>query len=163
MRIRNLLKCSTNMLDVRLDKQWVIVELSQLLNAWRAWSNLRLRVADVFQILSTTRVRTISRGHKREGVLNAIISHATDGVDEHRMPIAIAPVDRQSWAIPLELFFECRDQISILLVDWTDATEHLVVLRNAEHPFARHIPAAQDVLEERHHIVHSFRPAERDH
>src|ERR1043165_7081095 len=149
--------------NIRFDEQRVIVKLAQLLNARRAWSNLRLRVRNVFQILATTRIRTVSRSHERERIAHAIFSHASNRVDEHRMPVAIAPVDRQSWAISLQLCFERRDQIPVLLIDRTDAAKHLVMLRDLEHPLARHVAPAQDVLEERNDIVHAFRSAERDY
>src|ERR1041384_1815940 len=76
------------------------------------------------------------------------------------MPVAIAPVDRQLWPIRSELFLECCNQISILLIDGTDATKHLVVTRDLKHTLARHIPPAQDIFKERNHIIHSLGPTE---
>src|ERR1043165_5011240 len=78
------------------------------------------------------------------------------------MPIAIAPVDRERWTILCELFLERCNQISILLIDWTDAAKHLVVMCHLQHAFARHIPPTQHVLEERHHVIYSLRPAKRN-
>ena len=77
------------------------------------------------------------------------------------MPVAIAPVDRQLRPMFLQLGFQRRNQISILLIDRTDAAKQLVMPRDAEHPFTRHLPSAQNVFEERSNIIHSFRPTER--
>ena len=61
-----------------------------------------------------------------------------------------------------ELFLEGGDQLSALLVDRAHPAEKLVMLRDLEHPLARHVLAPQHVLEERHHVVGAFGPAERD-
>ncbi len=52
------------------------------------------------------------------------------------------------------------EQLAVLLVDRTDTTKLLVVLRNFHHPLSRHVLAAQHVLQKRNHIVRAFRATE---
>src|SRR5689334_6690755 len=151
------------MLDVRLDKQRMVIKRAQLVDARRVWPNFRLRVRNVLPVLPATRIRTVSRRNKRKRVLHTIPRHLSQRVSQKRMPVAIAPVDRQLWPIAIKLALQRRDKVSVLLVDRTDAAKHLVVMRHAEHALARHVASAQDVFEEWHHVVHSFWPAKRDH
>ena len=83
-------------------------------------------------------------------------------VAQERVPVAVAEVDREVDAVRVELRAERRDQCSILRVDRAHAAEALVVVRNLLEPLARDVPPAGHVLEERHHVVHPLRPAERD-
>src|ERR1043165_2162991 len=99
----------TNMINVRFDKQRMVVKRAQLLDSRRSWSNCRLRVGDVFEILAATGVRAIRRGPKRQRVSNSVIGHLSQRVRQQRMPVAIAPVDGQSWSIRLQLVFESGD------------------------------------------------------
>ena len=57
---------------------------------------------------------------------------------------------------------ERGDQVADLVVDRADAVEMVVVLGDLEHPLAGDVPAPQDVLQERHHVVASLRAAEAD-
>src|SRR5689334_21566561 len=147
------------MIHVCFDKQRMLVEHAQLLNTWRIWSNYRLCIADVLKILPATRVRTVSGRHKRERIANSIRCHLTQRVRQKRMPVAIAPVDRKGWPIPLKLLLKRRNQISILLINRADTAKQLVMTRYAEHALTRHIPPTQHVFEKRNYIVHSLRPA----
>ena len=54
------------------------------------------------------------------------------------------------------------DQFSRLLVDRALAVEVVVVLGDRQHAFARNIPSAQHVFEERNHIFRGLRPTEGD-
>src|SRR5215216_8010558 len=123
----------------------MIVEHAQLLNAWRVWPNLSLRVADILQVLPATRIGTVSRRHKGERIANAIRSHATQRVRQQWVPVSITPVNRKFWPVLLQFFFECRNQVSILLVDRTHATKQLVMMRDLEHALTRHIPPPQNI------------------
>src|ERR1043165_5869375 len=111
----------------------MVVKYPELLDARRAWSNLSLRHADVLKILTTTGVRAVSRRDESERVLNAVRRHAVQRVRKHRMPVAIAPVDRQTRAVLVQLLLERRYQISVLLIDRTDPAEQFVVTRHLQH------------------------------
>src|SRR6185503_5845330 len=141
----------------------MVVKHSQLLDSRRRWSNLSLCIREVLKILSTTRIRAVSRRDKSKRVSYAIRCHFPERVRQQWMPVPIAPVDWQSRSIGLQLFFERRYQISILLIDRTHATEQFVVMRHLEHSLTRDVPTAQDVFEEGNHIVHSLRPTKRHH
>ena len=78
------------------------------------------------------------------------------------MPVAVAEGDRQVDAVLAQLGLERRDQLAVLAVDRADAAEALVVVRHLLEPLARDVAAARHVLEERHHVVHALRAAERD-
>src|ERR1044071_284942 len=54
--IFQLAQCGANVVDIRFDKERVIVEHAQLLDAWGTWSNRCLCVTDVLTILPATRV-----------------------------------------------------------------------------------------------------------
>jgi hypothetical protein len=72
------------------------------------------------------------------------------------------PVDGKLRATLLKLSFERGDELSVLFVDWTDAAEHLVVVRDLAHARFGDVATAQDVREEGHHLVHAFGAAEGD-
>ena len=54
------------------------------------------------------------------------------------------------------------DQRTVLSVDRADAAEELVVVRHFLEPLARDVSPARHVFEERDHVVHPLRAAERD-
>src|SRR5829696_8076011 len=140
----------------------MVVERSQFLDLRRSWANFGLSIGNVLTVLPATRVRAVCRSHKRECVLNTIRGHLFERIGEQRVPVAITPVDRELWSMSLQLLFQCRNQISILWIDRTDAAEQLVMMCNLEHAFTRDVATSQHVLEEGNDIVHPFGPAERD-
>src|SRR5688572_32967530 len=141
----------------------MVVERAQLIYPRRLWSNVRLRVRNVLAVLPATRIRTVGRSDKSQRVLNPVCRHLSQGVRQQRAPVAIAPVDWEIRTVSGEYFFERGDQVSILLVNWTDAPKHLVMMHYAEHALARHVAAAQHVFQEGNHVVHPFWSAKRDH
>lgn len=54
----------------------------------------------------------------------------------------------------------CLQQITALLIDRADATEVSIVIRYLQHAFLRDILSAENVFQERYHIIHPFRPPE---
>ena len=58
--------------------------------------------------------------------------------------------------------FERRDQCAILFIDGTLPAEVVIVLRNLEHPLARHVLTAEHVLEEREDVFFALRPSKRE-
>ena len=93
---------------------------------------------------------------------HAAAAHFGQRVGQQRMPIAIAPIDRQRRAVGGQLGLEGGDQGPILVVDRTAAAEMLVVLGHGQHPLARDIFAPQHVFQKRHHLVRPFGSAEGD-
>ena len=77
------------------------------------------------------------------------------------MPVAISPVDGQVRAAPVEFGPQGGEQCEILLVDRALAAEMMVVLGDFQHPLARHVSAAEHVLQERHHVIGAVGTAER--
>ena len=85
-----------------------------------------------------------------------------DRVREVRAPVAVAPVDGQVDALPWQLVAQGGDEHAVLLVDRTHATEVEVVLTHLAQPLLGDAASARHVLQERHHVVGSLRPTERD-
>src|SRR5271170_4266026 len=77
------------------------------------------------------------------------------------MPIAIAPINGKARTVALKLAGEARDQLAILLIDGTPAAEVIIMLRHFEQTFALDIAPAQNVLEERNHLIRLLRSAKR--
>src|SRR5829696_7586679 len=111
----------------------MIVKRAEFLDTWRGWSNCRLSVADVLQVLPATRIRAIPRSHKSECILNSIRRHLSHCVSKHRMPIAVSPVDGNTGPLHRQLLFQRGDQVAILLIDRTHAAEQVVVFGNLKH------------------------------
>ena len=58
------------------------------------------------------------------------------------MPVSVAPINGQIDIVIGKLFFNRRDQFTILLVNRTDAAEMFVVLGDFQHSLTRHIFAS---------------------
>ena len=112
---------------------------------------------DIFAILPASRIRTERRSRNRQRGPNAIVAHACDRVGEHRMPIAIAPVDRKPHAGLLQR----GDQLAALIVDRAATAKVVVMFRDRQHTFPRDISAAQHVLEEGNYVFALFGSAKR--
>ena len=121
-----------------------------------------LGVEDVLPVLAAPGVRGVGGREERERTLDAVVGHLPERVGEERVPVAVAEVDRQVDAVGVELRSESRDQRPVLGVDRADAAEERVVVRDLLEPLAGDVAPARDVLEERDHVVHPLRPAERD-
>ena len=53
------------------------------------------RAVDIFEILAATGIRAESGGDEGERAPDAIARHLADGIGQHRMPVAVAPIDGQ--------------------------------------------------------------------
>jgi len=62
--------------------------------------------------------------------------------------------------VAIEFRPQCREQGPVLFVDRAAAAEVLVVLGHLQHALARYVAAAENVLEEREHVVGAVRTAE---
>src|SRR5690606_23600728 len=89
-------------------------------------------------------------------VMDAVICHLAKGIRQKRMPVAVAPVDRQIDIVGFQFLFERGDQGAILSVDWADTTEVIIMLRHCQHTLARDVFAAQDVFQKGDHLIHAF-------
>ena len=129
-----------------------------LANLRSALAHFQTRGCDVVLILSAARIGTESRRGQRHGLLDAVIPHPPHGVRQHRMPVAIAPINRQRRQ-PAERL----DQRPHLVVDRALAIEVIVVSGHGQQPLARNPAPARDVLEEGKHVFPLLRPAEAHH
>ena len=57
---------------------------------------------DILAILPAARVRAECRGKKSERVPDPVLGHLPQGVSQEWMPIAVAPVNGQSWSVVFE-------------------------------------------------------------
>ena len=80
-----------------------------------------------------------------------------------RMPVAIAPVDRQLRTVAIEFGLQRSNQLAILFVDRTLAAELVIVLGDGQHSFARNISATQHIFEEGNYLLVRLGTAERHH
>ena len=64
--------------------------------------------------------------------------------------------------MPAQLGPQGLDQVADLGVDRADAAEVVVMLGDFQQPLARDVPAARDVLQERHDVFALLRAAEAD-
>ena len=107
---------------------------------------------DVLDVLAASRVRTERGGHKRQRVAHAIVAHLPHRVGQQRVPVPIAPINRQRNTLP-----QRRNQRAILIVDGTAAVEVIiVVLGDFKHPLPRNVAAAQHVFKKRNHLFVFF-------
>ena len=95
--------------------------------------------------------------------LDAVVGHLGDRFAQHRMPVAVAPVDRQRRAVGVQPLRDQRhQQARDLIARRAYAAESLIVRGHFQQPLPRHVLAADDVFQERHHVLGTFRAAERD-
>ena len=159
---RNLGQCRGDPIGRRLDEAGMVVEQPELVDLRRGGADLLPGVLDVLKILPAARIRAERRGDKRQGPLDAVFGHLADGVGQQRMPVAIAPVDRQLRPVGVQFGDQRGQQGTVLAVDRANAVEKLVVPGNFQKPLARDVFAANDVFQKRHHVVRPLGTAEGD-
>ena len=84
---------------VRLDEARMVVEDAQLVDDGRARADLRPRARDVLEVLAAARVGAVRRGDEGERAPDAVPGHRAERVGEERMPVPVAPVERQARAV----------------------------------------------------------------
>ena len=89
----------------------MIEEDSELVDGWRGGADFLLCAGDVLAILAATGVRTVGAGDEGQRVPDAVGCHLPQRVGEQRMPIAVAPIDRQVGAVRGEFRLERGDQL----------------------------------------------------
>ena len=159
---RNLGQRVARPLDHRLDEAGMIEEHAELVDLRRRRADLLLGAGDVFAILPAAGIRTERAGDERQRPLHAVGRHLPQRIGQQRMPVAIAPVDRQLRPVLGQFPLQRGDQLPILIVDRALAAEVVVVLGDFEHPLARHVAAAEHVFQKRQHVVRAVGPAEGD-
>ena len=158
-----LRKASPHPLDHRLDEAGMVEEHAQLVDLRR----LSAQPPAERRSMSSRYCRQPEyelNGARDEcqSAPDAVGGHLAKRVGQQRVPIAVAPVDRQLRSMIGQFPRQGRHQRTILLVDRTHAAEVVIVLGDFEHPLAGHFPAAKHVFQERQHVVRPLRPAERN-
>src|SRR6185312_10360845 len=118
----------------------MVEKATQLVDLRRARACLFTRPLDVFAILPAPGVRTERRRNERQRALNAVIPHLAQSVREHRMPVAVAPINRKSRPVQLQLVLQRRDQSAVLLVDGAAAAEPVIMFGDFEQALAWDVP-----------------------
>ena len=103
--------------DHRVDESGMVETHADLLDPRRPRTDLGLGPHEVLAVLSTSAKATEHAGEKRQRPLPAVAFHLFESFGEHRVPIPVAPVDRQIDALRLKLGFDCRQQGPVLIVD----------------------------------------------
>src|SRR5258708_18061678 len=138
----------------------MIKEHSQLIHFRRARTNFPLCPRNVLAILPASRVRAVCRSHKPQGPPYSILLHLPQSLRQHRMPVAIPPIDWQPRPVSLQLRVQRGNQRPRLLVDRTLSLEVVIMLGHGQHALPRNVPPAQPVLEEGNHLFLPSRPTE---
>ena len=139
-----------------LDEQRMIEVLTQFDKFRRALAGRSAGPCDVLDVLGTAGVAAPRRRGEHGRPANPVVAHGRDGVLDVGFPIAVAEVDRQ-----IDLAPQLCDQLAVDAVDRRDAAEMQVVFRDVGQPFTRDAAAAGDVLQERHDLLGTLRPPER--
>src|SRR6476469_3112494 len=139
----------------------MIEEHAELVDRRRGGANFCLSGSNVFAVLATARIRAVRAGDECQGTTNSVGRHLAKRVGEQRMPVAIAPVDRQMRAVSRKFLFEYSNECPVLIVDRAAAAELVVMLGHFKHSLAGHVSAAQHIFEKRQNVVRSVRAAER--
>jgi len=144
------------------DKAGMIVKSPDYVD-WRGlWANFLAGTRDIFTILPAARVRAKGRRYKRQCTLDAVVGHLLHHIAEHRMPVAISPVNGQMWAVNVEFPNELAQQAADLAVQWADAAEMAVMLGNFQESIAGDIASAGHVIQKGNYVVRTLRAAKRD-
>ena len=139
-------------------------------NAWRTRSMTTSpprpvscqRPRQVLAVLAAARVgRVHARGQGQDPAMAGRVE-PLERRGEQRLPVAVAPLDREVDVAPAELVAEGRQQGPVLGVDRAHPAEGEVVVRDLLEALAGYAPTAGHVLEERHHVVGALGAAERD-
>src|SRR5690606_14509883 len=94
------------------------------------------------------------------GAAHPVGRHLLGGFAQVRVPVAVAPVDRQVDAVGVEVLAHRGHEGAVLVVDGRLPAELEVVLTDLDETLGRDPPAARHVLKERHDVVGLFGTAE---
>ncbi len=144
----------------RVDVSGVVEEDPKFVDFGCAFADTRLRAGDILTILSAAGIRTEGGCHEGQCVLDSVTSHLHQGLRQHGVPVAVAPIDGQGVAMLGKLGLQRRDERSALFVDRADTAKMSVMFGDFEHSRVGDVLAAQYVFEERNDIVWAFGAAE---
>lgn len=123
------------------EEERMIVEVPQLGQRGRVVADGGAGAGDVLVILPAPRIATPGRGREHQGVAHPVAAHGRDGVLDHRVPVAVAEVDRQVQPGGGEIHLETRDEVAVEGVDRGHTAEVQVVLGDLVEAFGWHPPA----------------------
>lgn len=145
-----------------LDESRMVEKGAELVDVRRVRTGGSARVGNVVEVLPAARVRRISRRDISEGPPDSGGSHGLQRLRQKRVPVAIAPVNRQVDVVLRKFSPHGRNEFAHLRVDGTDAIEMFVVRRHFEQPLARDISSPEHILQKRNDVFTLFGAAEAD-
>src|SRR5450432_1188312 len=151
-----------NTRDHRLDEAGMVEVLAQPVDGRRPVPDIGPGLLDRVEVLAATRVARVRRGEECECVGDAVVAHLREHVGQGRRPMPVSPVDGQLDAVVNEVGAHGSEQRPVLCIDRAHAADVAVVLGDLGEPLRRYAAASCHVLEERHHVVRTFRPTERN-
>jgi adenylate kinase len=148
--------------DHRVDEAGMVEVLAQPVDGRRPFPNVGPGLLDGVEVLAATRIARVGRGEKRDRVGNAVVAHLGEYVSEGRGPMPVSPVHRQLDAVVSEVGAHRGEERTVLPVDRAHSIDVQVVLGHLGETLRRDTSTGGDILEERHHVVRTFRPTERN-
>ena len=133
----------------RRDEARMVEADAQLVDLRRVRHQALHGLVEILAVLAAAAVRAERARHVRERAAHSGVRHLRDACRQQRMPVAIAPVDRQRGAVRVELVLQRLDQRARVPVDRAHAAELLVAFRDVRFRLRRHAQPAEHVVEER--------------
>ena len=162
LRCIDLFKCLSDQVGLGFDEQRVIETFAHFLDGWCTFAHFLLSDLDVLAILSAAGIATEHAGEEGDRAAFSVGLHLTQCIRDHRVPIAIAPVDWKIDSVGIEFGAQSGDEGAVLSVDGADAVEVLVVFGDFHHSFAWNVLASQHILQKWKDFIRAFRATERD-
>ncbi len=144
----------------RLDEAGVVEVGADLVDPGRVRPGRGHRPVDVVQVLAAGRVGAVGGRRERDRASHAVGRHPPHGVIEVRLPVPVAPVERQLERVRAEGGADRGEHVAALGVDRADPVDRVVVLGHLRQPLPGDAAAAGDVLQERQHVVGTLGAAE---
>ena len=129
-----------------VNEPWVIEEDPDFVNLWCFRANSIACVLNILSILTTTRITTESTCNEGKCATNSCVFHFSYGIGEQRVPVAIAPIDRQFQTRCGEFLAYRINQRDILFIDWAFSTKVVIVLSDFKHAFFRYISTPKNIF-----------------
>lgn len=139
-------------IDQWIDEAGVVEVDAELVDLHRFGASGGLGGVDVFTVLPAAGITTEGRGDEGEDAGDAVGLHLREGVVEEGVPVAIAEVDGEVWALLGQELGERVDHSEVLLVDRAFAAEVVVVLGYDFETLAWNAAASGYVFKERHDV-----------
>lgn len=143
-----------------VDEVGVVVEDADLVDFHSGKGGILECRGDIFAVLTAAGVAAEAGGDIAEHAADTVIVHLFESLWKERMPVAVAPIERQVDVVLIKFGAECGEEITALLVDRADTIEVVVVFGDFEESFAGDRFASEDIFQEGNHIFAFFRAAE---